>query len=129
MPLTLSHRQFLARVTQTANMLHDLGVGPDDVVSLMLPLLPQSFFALFGAEAVGIANPVNPLLEPGQIAEILRAAGTQVLVTLGPGRASDIWEKVQRIRGELPDLTGVLRSAAPRARPTSSMASTTSTPR
>ena len=107
-PLILSHAQFLARVTQTANMLADLGVGPDDVVSTLLPLLPQSFFALFGAEAVGIANPVNPLLEPGQIAEILRAAGTRVLVTLGPEAGSDIWEKVQRIRGELPDLRAVI---------------------
>lgn len=107
-PLTLSHAQFLARVTQTANMLADLGVGPDDVVSFLLPLLPQSFFTLFGAEAAGIANPVNPLLEPGQIAEILRAAGTRVLVTLGPSEGSDIWEKVQRIRAELPQLKHII---------------------
>ena len=39
-----------------------LGVGPHDVVSLLLPLIPQAFFTLFGAEAAGIANPVNPLL-------------------------------------------------------------------
>ena len=32
-----------------------------------------SFVTLFGAEAAGIANPVNPLLEPHQIAEILRS--------------------------------------------------------
>jgi fatty-acyl-CoA synthase len=89
-------------------MLADLGVGPDDVVSILLPLLPQSFFTLFGAEAVGIANPVNPLLEPGQIAEILRAAGTRVLVTLGPAEGSNIWEKVQRIRGELPRLQAIV---------------------
>jgi fatty-acyl-CoA synthase len=107
-PLTISYAQLLARVTQTANMLADLGVGPNDVVSFLLPLLPQSFFVLFGAEAVGIANPVNPLLEPGQIAEILRAAGTRVLVTLGPAAGSDIWEKVQRIRGELPNLRAVI---------------------
>ena len=80
----VSYAQFVGRVNQTANMLVDLGVGPGDAVSFMLPLLPQSFFTLFGAEVVGIANPVNPLLEPGQIAEILRAAGTRVLVALGP---------------------------------------------
>ena len=111
-PLTLSCAQFLGRVTQTANLLADLGVGPDDVVSFLLPLVPQSFFVLFGAEAAGIANPVNPLLEPGQIAEILRAAKTRVLVTLGPAAGSDIWEKVQRIRGELPNLKTVLAVGA-----------------
>jgi fatty-acyl-CoA synthase len=107
-PLAVSYAQFLGRVTQTANMLADRGVGPGDVVSFLLPLLPQSFFVLFGAEAVGIANPVNPLLEPGQIAEILRAANTRVLVALGPAAGSDIWEKVQRIRGELPNLKAVI---------------------
>ncbi|HEX7438599.1 MAG TPA: acyl-CoA synthetase [Caldimonas sp.] len=107
-PLRLSHRQFFGRVTQTANLLGALGVGPSDVVSLLLPLLPQSFFTLFGAEAVGIANPVNPLLEAGQIAEILRAAGTKVLVTLGPTPGTDIWAKVERIRAQLPALEAIV---------------------
>jgi fatty-acyl-CoA synthase len=89
-------------------MLHGLGVGPGDVVSLLLPLLPQSFCALFGAEAAGIANPVNPLLEAGQIADILRAAKTKVLIALGPLPGTDIWSKVERIRGQLPDLKAIV---------------------
>ena len=107
-PLRISHRQFIGRVTQTANMFSELGVGPNDVVSLLLPLLPQSFYALFGAEAVGIANPVNPLLEAGQIAEILRAANTKVLVALGPVPGTDIWAKVERIRDQLPGLNAIV---------------------
>ncbi len=106
--VTVSHAQFLARVTQTANMLAALGVGQNDVVSFLLPLLPQSFFTLFGAEAAGIANPVNPLLESWQIAEILRAANTRVLVALGPVPGSDIWDKVRQIRAELPNLKAIL---------------------
>ena len=108
-PLTITHAQFIAKVTQTANLLADLGVGPRDVVSFMLPLLPQSFFTLYGAEAAGIANPVNSLLEPGQIAEILRAAGTKVLVALAPAPGTDIWEKVERVRRELPGLKAILQ--------------------
>lgn len=107
-PVRISHRQFMGRVTQSANMFSELGVGPDDVVSLLLPLLPQSFFSLFGAEAVGIANPVNPLLEAGQIAEILRAANTKVLVALGPVPGTDIWAKVERIRDQLPALKAIV---------------------
>ena len=56
-PAAVSHREFFGRVTQVANMLHGLGVGPGDVVSLLLPLLPQSFCALFGAEAAGHREP------------------------------------------------------------------------
>ncbi|MEA2840097.1 MAG: fatty-acyl-CoA synthase [Methylobacteriaceae bacterium] len=108
-PILLTHRQFLARVIQTANALYELGITPRDVVSFMLPLIPQSFFTLFGGEAAGICNPVNPLLEPHQIAEILRAAGTKVLVALGPTPGTDIWEKVLKIRNGLSGLEAILQ--------------------
>src|ERR1700690_2253346 len=108
-PIVITYRDFFARVTQAANMFHALGVGKDDVVSFMLPLLPEAFITLFGAEAAGIANPVNPLLEPHQIAEILEAAGTTVLVTLGPMPGTDIWQKVERVRGHLKHLKAIVQ--------------------
>ena len=107
-PVRITHRDFFARVTQAANAFHSLGVGPTDVVSLLLPLVPQAFYALFGAEAAGIANPVNPLLSAAQIGEILRAAKTKVLVALGPLPGTEIWGKVESIRESLPDLRAVL---------------------
>lgn len=108
-PVVITHRDFLARVTQAANMFHALGVGSDDVVSFLLPLLPEAFITLFGAEAAGIANPVNPLLEPHQIAEILQAAGTTVLVALGPSPGTDIWQKVEQVRGGLTHLKAIVQ--------------------
>src|ERR1700751_2667102 len=108
-PLVISHRDFVARVTQAANMFHALGVSDNDVVSFMLPLLPEAFIALFGAEAAGIANPVNPLLEPHQIAEILAAAKTTVLVALGPLPGTDIWKKVEQVRGRLKHLKAIVQ--------------------
>lgn len=107
-PVVITHAQFMTHVTQSANMFHDLGIGPDDVVSFLLPLLPQSFYGLFGAQAVGIANPINPLLSSAQIAEILRAANTKVLVVLGPVPGSDIWDKVMQVRDQLPHLQATL---------------------
>jgi fatty-acyl-CoA synthase len=107
-PVTVSYAQFIARVTQSANLFHDLGVGPNEVVSLLMPLLPQTFFALFGAQAAGIANPVNPLLSAAQIAEILRAANTKVLVALGPIPGTDIWDKVQQVKAQLPALKAIV---------------------
>ena len=106
--VVLSYAQFLARVTQAANLFNALGVGPNDVVSLLLPLVPQNFYALFGAEAAGIANPVNPLLEPHQLADILNAAGTKVVVVHGPNAGTDYWDKVQRIRAQVPSLKAIL---------------------
>jgi fatty-acyl-CoA synthase len=93
-PIVISYRDFVAGVTQAANMFHAFGVNSDDVVSFLLPLIPEALITLFGAEAAGIANPVNPLLEPYQIREILEAAHTKVLVALGPVPGTDIWQKV-----------------------------------
>ena len=108
-PLVIPHRDFIARVTQAANMFHALGAGKNDVISFMLPLLPDAFVTLFGAEAAGIANPVNPLLEPYQIVEILEAAKTTILVALGPMPGTDIWQKVEQIRPQLKHLKAIVQ--------------------
>jgi fatty-acyl-CoA synthase len=108
-PVVITHRDFIARVTQAANMFHALGAGSTDTVSFLLPLLPEALVTLFGAQACGIANPVNPLLEPRQIAGILEAANTRILVALGPIRGTDIWEKVEQIRPGLKQLKAVVQ--------------------
>jgi fatty-acyl-CoA synthase len=107
--LVISYRELVARVAQAANMFHALGVGPGDVVSLLLPLIPEAFITLLGAETAGIANPVNPLLEPHQIAEILDAARAKVLVALGPLPGTDIWQKVEKVRGRLKHLKAIVQ--------------------
>jgi non-ribosomal peptide synthetase component F len=43
-----SHAELFARITRTANALHALGVGPDDVVALVLPNLPETHFCTWG---------------------------------------------------------------------------------
>ncbi len=112
-PIVITHRDFMAQVTQAANMFYALGVGPGDVVSFLLPLVPEAFITLFGAEAAGIANPVNPLLEAHQIEEILEAAQTKVIVALGPLPGTDIWEKVEQVRGKLKHLKAIVQVGGP----------------
>jgi fatty-acyl-CoA synthase len=68
---------------------------------------------LWGGEAAGIVNPINPLLEAKTIAEICRAAGTKVLVALGEVPGSEIWPKVEAVRKQLPDLKAILRVFGP----------------
>lgn len=104
-----THRQLLAQINQTANMFADLGIGPTDTVSYILPNLPQTFFTLYGGEAAGIANPINPLLESHTIAEIMNAAETKLLVTIAPFPKSDVWDKVAAIADDVPTLKTILR--------------------
>ena len=112
-PMVTSYRELLAKITQTANLFHDLGIGPNDVISYLLPNLPQTHFILWGGEAVGIINPINPMLEPKTIRDLCLATGTKVLVALGDIPGSDIWPGVEAVRNELPNLKAIVRVMGP----------------
>ncbi len=103
-----TYQQLMAQIRRAANLFSSLGIGPNDVVSTILPNLPQTFFTLFGAEAAGIVNPINPLLEPEVMTDIMKAARTKVLVTLGPFVKTDIWQKVAAIADQVPTLETIL---------------------
>ncbi len=80
---TLSYDDLFAQVTQAANLFHRLGIGPSDVIAILLPNLPETHVALWGAEAAGIVLPLNPMLEAATLAALIGSAGATVLVTLG----------------------------------------------
>src|SRR6185369_12082342 len=101
---TYSYKQFIRRITQSANLFRSLGAGPDDVVSLVMPILPETFFCLWGAETGAIGNPINHYLEPAQLAGIMNEAKTKILVTCDPSIVPDIWPKIEKIRGQIPSL-------------------------
>ncbi len=105
---TFTFEEAARRVAQTARLFQACGVGRNDVVSLLLPNLPETLFCLWAAETVGIANPVNPLLDGEIVASILAAAGTRVLVTLGDLPGSALWSQVERIRRCVPTLQAVI---------------------
>ena len=112
-PVKVTYRQLVGRIHQTANMLRDFGFGPDDVATMLLPNVPQAHFAIWGTEAAGIINPINPLLEPKAIANIMNAAKAKVLFTLGPVPGTDIWQKVEAIRKEVPTLEAIFQVMGP----------------
>ncbi|WP_116365747.1 acyl-CoA synthetase [Parahaliea mediterranea] len=104
----LSYSDLLAKVTQAANAFHQLGVGTSNVVSSMLPNLPQTHYTIWGAEAAGIYNPINPMLEVEHVAAILNEAKTRVLVTLGPASDPLLWQKALQLQASVPSLAYVL---------------------
>lgn len=103
-PRRFTHHELFTHITQAANLLHRVGVGPRDAVGILAPHLPENHFALWGAEAAGIACPINPLLRVEQIVGLLRAAGARHLVALGPDESMPIWSKVEILRDHLPEL-------------------------
>ncbi|WP_417513819.1 acyl-CoA synthetase [Minwuia sp.] len=103
-PEAITYRDLLHNVTATANLLRDLGVGDNDVVTLLMPIMPETEYFLWGAETAGIVNPVNPFLEPEHIVSICKAAGTKVIVGCHPSVSPDPWPRIEEVRKALPDL-------------------------
>lgn len=103
-PHRISYATFFEEVSRTANMFRSLGVQRADVVAYMLPSFVETQYVLWGAETAGIACPINFLLQPEHIAELLRAADAKVLVAYGPVSGSDIWQKALQVRSLIPGL-------------------------
>jgi fatty-acyl-CoA synthase len=104
----LSYRQLLGKITQTANAFHRLGLRPGKAVSFLLPNLPHTHFTIWGGEAAGIVNAINPLLDTEHIAELIQASDSELLVTLAPFPGTDLWAKVEGLREQLPALKAII---------------------
>ncbi|HSV82170.1 MAG TPA: acyl-CoA synthetase [Ramlibacter sp.] len=109
--LRLSYAGLLAGIHQTANLLHRLGVGPRDAVAVLLPACLEYHLALWGGEAAGIVQPLNPLLTDEKLAALMTAARAKVLVAWGAEGDSQYWSKALRLRGQVPTLAALLRVA------------------
>lgn len=105
---TLTWDEFHQRVTETANLFRDLGVGPGDTVAYLLPNCLETAVVLVAGATAGIVNPINPLLEPEQIAGILRETRAKVLVTLKAFPRSDVAQKAAAAVANAPEVETVL---------------------
>jgi fatty-acyl-CoA synthase/long-chain acyl-CoA synthetase len=105
---TLTWSQLKDQVTQAANMLRELGIGEKDVVAYVLPNCNETLVTMLAGAVAGIVNPINPLLEPEQIASILRETKAKVVVTLKPFPKTDVAQKVVEAVRHAPSVNTVL---------------------
>ena len=105
---TWSYRSLLQGIHQTANLLHSLHLGPQDVVAILLPGGLAYHLALWGGEAGGIVQPLNPLLSEDKLLSLLRASQAKVLIAHGVDDDSHLREKALRLQAQLPALKTVL---------------------
>lgn len=110
-PIRWSYAQLLTSIHQTANLLHHLGVGPQDAVAVLLPGCLEYHLAVWGGEAAGIVQPLNPMLTDEKIAAMMTLARAKVLIAYGGEGDVGYWSKAVRLRALVPTLTTVLRVA------------------
>lgn len=100
----VSYAQLAQLVRRTANLFAELG-GEGAGVAYMLPTLVETHAVLWAAEVAGYAVPINYLLQPEPIRELVEASEAKVLVALGPHPQLDIWDKALELKRQLPELT------------------------
>jgi fatty-acyl-CoA synthase len=92
--VTLSYRDFAGRIRQAANLFRRIGVSKDDAVAILAPHVLSTQIALWAAEVAGRACPINPMLAPEHVVELLRTAGAKIAIVLGENGDLDIWSKL-----------------------------------
>ena len=105
---TLTWNALHRQVTQAANLLRSLGIGPQDVVAYILPNCTETVVTLLAGAVAGIVNPINPLLEPEQIAAILRETKARVVVTLRAFPKTELPQRVAEAVRHAPGVKTVL---------------------
>ena len=110
-PIQWTYSELLRGIHQTANLLHRLGVGPNDAIAVLLPGCLDYHLALWGGEAAGIVQPLNPLLNEEKLVSLMNAGKATVLFAWGADDEAQLWSKAMRIRAQVPTLRTVLRVA------------------
>ena len=97
-----TYSELAGQVRGAAKRLQQVSAGARPVVSILTPLVPEAFIALWAGAAVGTANPINPFLRTDHVAGIMNAAGTTVLVCGGAAR-----DQLTELRSRVPTLRTV----------------------
>ncbi len=105
---TLSWADLLSKTVQAADLFRKLGIGEKDVVAYVLPNSNRDRSDPSRGAIAGIVSPINPLLEPEQIAAILRETGAKVVVTLKAFPKTDVPQKVAEACRHAPKVHTVL---------------------
>ncbi|AEA28856.1 Long-chain-fatty-acid--CoA ligase (plasmid) [Pseudonocardia dioxanivorans CB1190] len=110
----VSHAELLRKITQAANLFGDLGVTGDDPVSILTAGAPEPQVAFWGAQAAGIANPLNWMLDPDMLGVLISTVGSRVLVAFGGDDVTDPWPKIDAILDHAPCVDTVIRAGGAR---------------
>ncbi|PRY95583.1 fatty-acyl-CoA synthase/long-chain acyl-CoA synthetase [Hasllibacter halocynthiae] len=105
---TVTWSELLSRTNQAANLFRSLGIAEGDTVAYVLPNASETVWALCGGLVAGVVSPINPLLDPSQIAALLRETGAKVVVTLKAFPKTDVPQKVAKALEDAPDVHTVL---------------------
>jgi len=86
--------QLANRIEAAASVFQRAGVGPEKSVAVLTQHTVSGQIALWGAQLVGRACPINPMLKPEAIAGLIRAANAAAVVITGMSDEVGYWKSV-----------------------------------
>lgn len=107
------------RIDRVAALLRDHAIRRDDVVAIILPTMPDTYWAILGAMAVAIPFPINWMLEPEPLLSLIVDSGAKAVIALGQTPGFKIWESIEAIRDKLPPNLAVWSVQGPGGQPRS----------
>jgi fatty-acyl-CoA synthase len=100
-------------IERVASLLRSRHIARPDVVAIVLPTMPAAYWTIIGTMARAVPFPVNWMLEPGYLFDLLAEANVKAIIALGPTPGFKIWESVMSIRDQLPTGLPVWSVTAP----------------
>src|SRR5438874_7375467 len=107
-PVGMTYRQLMGAISATSSWLRSLGVGANDVVSIMAPPCPATFVAIWSAMATAVANPLNLLFSRDALVAQLKAVRAKILLVPPPGAPGGLYEKTEGLLEEVPSLEHIV---------------------
>ena len=101
-------RDLIEAIERTANVLLSIGLAATESVAILLPPRLETHAVFWGAQAVGIAAPINPYLSADSIGEILMSAASPVIVVGAPEEDPLTWSKLPAALARAPGVKFVI---------------------
>ena len=111
--LEVPFHQLRSNIARTAALLHGGATQAGGVTAILLPAVPSIYWAILGAMRTGIVFPVNWMLEPAHLLQLLLEAKVTRVIALGPTPGFKIWESFMSIAPSLPPATRIWSVAGP----------------
>ncbi|MFI7587350.1 acyl-CoA synthetase [Spongisporangium articulatum] len=93
----VTYAELLATTAQVANVLRSRGVTPTTPVGILSPNCLGLVPAVLGAQAAGVAVPLNGGLSPQHLATLIERSGVEQLVVASPDLDEAVWAKVTEL--------------------------------
>jgi fatty-acyl-CoA synthase len=107
-PAVTAARSFLGLISAAGRWLRENGVGPGDVVSILVPHCTSVSVAYWSAMSFATVHPLNLLFSREAIAAQLADARAKILFTPPPRAPGGLFEKVEGVAQSVPTLERIV---------------------